>query len=285
MRLDVRRIVRSDKARTRDSADDKEQQVIANALGDLPNYAPHPDGMKPWVVAIARNVMGTARRITRRHQQVFESDAGRVAKFATSEPSPERAAQLKQALHKVMDAVGDLPPSQAAVLWMVCVQGHSHDEAGAKLGISEDAAKMALSRARDTLRERLGDELFSVPPPLLVLFDWFQRLGHLWALFMAIMFASLALSPRGPDDVAAGAARAVAASATDVAHAAADAAEPASSFEHAGSPVPVMEPPTPKKQTHTPHTPRRPLVDSDKQGRPTSGLSADPKGSSADTSH
>ncbi|MDI1475962.1 hypothetical protein [Polyangium sp. y55x31] len=95
LQLDVRRIVRSDKARTRDSADDKEQQVIANALGDLPNYTPHPDGMKPC----------------------------------------------------------------------------------------------------------------------------------------------------------------------------------------------IMEPPTQKKQTHTPHTPRRPLVDSDKQGRPTSGLSADSKGSSADTSH
>ncbi|MDI3292208.1 RNA polymerase sigma factor, partial [Polyangium sp. 15x6] len=154
LRLDVRRIVRSDKARTRDSADDKEQQVIANALGDLPNYAPHPDGMKPWVVTITRNVMGTARRITRRHRQVFESDAGRVAKFATSDPSPERAVQLKQALHKVMDAVGDLPPSQAAVLWMVCVEGRSHEEAGAKVGISEDAAKVALSRARETLRER-----------------------------------------------------------------------------------------------------------------------------------
>ncbi|MDI3292206.1 hypothetical protein QHF83_53375, partial [Polyangium sp. 15x6] len=111
----------------------------------------------------------------------------------------------------------------------------------------------------------------------------------LWAMLMAMVFASLALAPREPDGelhaVAAGAARVVAASAADVAHAAAEAAEPAPSFEHTGSPVPVMEPPTPKKQTHTPHTPRRPLVDSDKQGRPTSGLSADPKGSSADTSH
>jgi len=286
LRLDVRRIVRSDKARTRDSADDKEQQVITNALGDLPNYAPHPDGMKPWVVAITRNVMGTAHRITRRHQEVFESDAGRVAKFATSEPSPERAAQLKQALHKVMDAVGDLPPSQAAVLWMVCVEGRSHEEAGAKLGISEDAAKMALSRARETLRERLGKDLFSVPLPLLVLlFDWFQRLGHLWAMLMAMVFASLALPPREPDGelhaVATGAARVVAASAVDVARAAADAAEPAPSFEHAGSPVPVMEPPTPKKQTHTP---RRPRVDSDKQGCSKAGLSKGGWGSSGDTS-
>ena len=283
LRLEVRRIVRSDKARTRDSADDKEQQVFENALGDLPNYTPHPDGIKPWTLAITRNVMGAAHRATRRDEDVFEPDDGHVERFATPEPSPERAAQLNQALHKVMDALGDLPPSQAAVLWMVCIEGRSHEEAGAKVGISEDAAKMSLSRARETLRERLGNDLFSVPHPVLVLlFDWVHRLGHLWAFVMALAFAS-ALSPREPAGelhaVATGAARVVAASAADVAHA----SELLPSFEHARA-VPIMAPATPKKQTHTPHTPRRPLVDSDKQGRPASGLSADPKGSSANTS-
>ncbi len=281
LRLEVRRIVQSDKARTRDSADDKEQQVFENALGDLPNYTPHPDGIKPWTMAITRNVMGAAHRATRRDQDVFEPDEGHVERFATPDPSPERAAQLKQALHKVMDALGDLPPSQAAVLWMVCIEGRSHEEAGAKVGLSADAAKMSLSRARETLRERLGNDLFSVPSPVLVLlFDWFQRLGHLWSLLMAMVFASLALSPREPDGelhaVATGAARVVAASAAEVAHA----AELLPSFEYARA-VPIMAPPMPKKQTHTLHTPPRPLVGSDKQGHSGSGLSADPKGSSA----
>ncbi|MDC3961554.1 RNA polymerase sigma factor [Polyangium jinanense] len=271
-----------DDAYTRDSAEDQVQRVYDKAYRHLPNYEPHPDGMKPWLLTITRNVMSDAHRDTQRHERVFEPDDGHVDTAETPEVSPERAAELKQALEKVMFALRDMPPSQAAVLWMVCVEERSHEEAGVALGISEDAAKMALSRAREFLRARFGNTLFTVPPPVLALLsDCVHLLGHLWAFLMAMLFASFALSPRerAPElhAVVTGLARVVAASAADVAHA----AKPVPSFDHAAASVPVMTPPTPKKQTHTP---RRPLVDSDKQGRPTIGLSADQRGSSADSS-
>ncbi len=285
LRPEIKRIVESDETFTRESADDKVQRVYTNAVRKLPDYTPHPDGMKPWAVTITRNVMAEAHRDTKRHQEVFEPDNGHAERAASPGPSPERAAQLKQAMERWIDAMQEMPPAQAAVLWMVVVEERSHEEVGAKLGISEDASKMALSRAREFLRARLGNDLFSVPHPVLVLlFDWVHRLGHVWAFLMAMVFASLApSSPREPDGelhaVATGAARVVAASAADVAHA----AKLLPSFEHARAPVPIMAPPTPKKQTHTPHTPRRPRVDSDTQGLSTSGLSADPNGSSANT--
>lgn len=284
LRLEIKRIVESDETYTRESADDKVQRVYTNAVRKLPDYTPHPDGMKPWLVTITRNVMGESRRATRRHQEVFEPDDGHAERAASPEPSPERAAQLRQAMERLIVAVQEMPPAQAAILWMVVVEERSHAEAGAKLGISEDASKMALSRAREFLRARLGNDLFSVPHPVLVLFlEWVHRLGHVWAFLMAMVFASLALSsPREPDGelhvVATGAARVIAASAADVAHA----AEPVPSFEDAGASVPVIAPPTPKKQKQT--KPRRPLVDSDKQGAPAVGLSADRTGSSADSS-
>ncbi|MDC3958910.1 RNA polymerase sigma factor [Polyangium jinanense] len=283
LRLEIKRIVESDETYTRESADDKVQRVYTNAVRKLPDYTPHPDGMKPWLVTITRNVMGEAHRDTKRHQEVFEPDDGHVDTAEAPDVSPERAAELKQALEKVTAALHDMPPSQAAVLWMVCVEERSHEEAGVALGISEDAAKMALSRARESLRARFGNTLFTAPSPLLALLsDCVHLLGHLWAFLMAMLFASLALSPRKPDSelhaVATGVARVVAASAADVAHV----AKPVPSFDHAGAfvPVPVIAPPTPKMQRHTP---RRPRVDSDKQGVPKSGLSADPEGSSGNT--
>ncbi|TKC93703.1 RNA polymerase sigma factor [Polyangium fumosum] len=281
LRPEIRRVVMSDDdAYTRDSAEDQVQRVFDKAYRHLPSYEPHPDGMKPWLLTITRNVMSDAHRDTKRHERVFEPDDGDVDRAETPEVSPERAAELKQALEKVTAALQDMPPSQAAVLWMVLVEERSHEEAGVALGISEDAAKMALSRARENLRARFGNTLFTGPHPVLALLsDCVPLLGHLWAFLMAMLFASFAVSPREPDGelpaVATGVAHIVAASAADVAHA----ARPVPSFDHA-APVPVMTTATPKKPTPTP---RRPLVDSDKQGLPTSGLSVDREGSSADS--
>ncbi|MDI1444696.1 sigma-70 family RNA polymerase sigma factor [Polyangium sp. 6x1] len=279
---EISRIVMSDEAYTRDSAEDQIQRVFHKAYRRLPDYEPHPDGMKPWLMTITRNVMSDAHRDTQRHERVFEPDDGHADMAETPEVSPERAAELKQAMEKLTAALRDMPPSQAAVLWMVCVEERSHEEAGVALGISEDAAKMALSRARENLRARFGNTLFTVPSPVLALLsDCVHLLGHLWAFLMALLFASFALSPREPDGelhaVATGVARVVAASAADVAHA----AEPVPSFDHVGASVLEIEPPTPKKQRHTP---RRPRVDSDKEGVPSVGLSADMGGSSGSTS-
>ncbi|MDC0746147.1 RNA polymerase sigma factor [Polyangium mundeleinium] len=283
LRPEIQRIVMSDDdAYTRDSAEDQVQRVYDKAYRHLPDYEPHPDGMKPWLLTITRNVMSDAHRETQRHERVFEPDDGHVDRAETPEVSPERAVELKQALEKVMSAFRDMPPSQAAVLWMVCVEERSHEEAGVALGISEDAAKMALSRARRFLKARFGDDLFTVPPPLLALLsDCAPLLGHLWAFFMAMVFASLVVSPREPAPllhaVATGVARVMAASAADVTHA----AEPVPSSDFAAASAPVLVPSTPKRQMLAP---RRRRVDSDKQGFPTFGLSADQKGSSANAS-
>lgn len=270
-----------DDAYTRDSAEDQLQRVYFKAYRNLPNYVPHPDGMRPWLLTITRNVQSDAHRDTQRHERVFEPDDGHADMAEAPDVSPERAVQLKQAMEKVMAAVEDMPPAQAAVLWMVLVEERSHEEAGAKLGISEDASKVALSRARAFLKERLGNNLFSVPHPMLVLFfDFVHRLGHVWALVMAMVFASFAFSSREPAPelhaVATGVARVVAASAVVTAHAA-EVVATSSPVEQPPAVMPVVA--TPRKRA----MPSRPLVDSDKQGYSKAGLSQGGWGSSGDT--
>ena len=91
---EIRRIVMSDDdAYTRDSAEDQVQRVYDKAYRHLPSYEPHPDGMKPWLVTITRNVMSDAHRDTKRHERVFEPDDGHVDTAETPEVSPERAVE------------------------------------------------------------------------------------------------------------------------------------------------------------------------------------------------
>lgn len=55
-------------------------------------------------------------------------------------------------------ALGSLPPRQRALIEDVKVKGFSLSEAGAKAGVSEGAAKVALHRALKSLAGRMGRE-------------------------------------------------------------------------------------------------------------------------------
>ena len=66
-------------------------------------------------------------------------------------PSPDRAAAID-----VHTAIGELPPGYRAVLVLHDVQGHSHAEIAAMLGIDEGTSKSQLSRARRWMRARLA---------------------------------------------------------------------------------------------------------------------------------
>src|SRR6478752_5424254 len=74
-----------------------------------------------------------------------------------------RNAALKE-LRDLMDRLRALPEPQRAALVMRELEGLSHDEIAAALGVSGGAARQAIFRARATLRDGLG---LLVPMPLL----------------------------------------------------------------------------------------------------------------------
>jgi RNA polymerase sigma-70 factor (ECF subfamily) len=123
--------------------DDLVQEAVARTLrhhaltdlGDAGAYlrrtivhlaANHRRGMARWRSAMAR---------------LGRSDEGRA---------PEYASDLADLLH--------LAPAARAVLYLVEVDGHSYAEAGAVLGISEEAARARAARARRRLRLDIEEE-------------------------------------------------------------------------------------------------------------------------------
>src|SRR5262249_28236985 len=73
---------------------------------------------------------------------------------------PERALEQKELRAVVRAAIGELPESYRTVLLMRDIEGLSTQEAADILGISENALKLRLHRARQALallvRKRLG---------------------------------------------------------------------------------------------------------------------------------
>jgi RNA polymerase sigma factor (sigma-70 family) len=69
-------------------------------------------------------------------------------------PGPETRAADREEMERLFAAIRDLPVPQRQVLTLA-LEGMSHAEIAACLGITADNAAVRLSRARSTLRERM----------------------------------------------------------------------------------------------------------------------------------
>ena len=74
-------------------------------------------------------------------------------------PSPEAVpsehAEANELAERLRRAIGQLPRRQAAVFCLRCLEELSYEEIGRQLGISANAAGVALKKARVRLRQLL----------------------------------------------------------------------------------------------------------------------------------
>lgn len=141
--------------RVRAAAKDHVQTVLRKVIQNLPSYVPHDDGLRPWVTRIAYNEKIDVKRSAKRHDEVFGDPI--AADFAPNQASsPERDAQVRALLAKVLDVIEGMPSDMQDLLVLAAFCEDSHAEIAARLRISEDAAKMRLVRARKLLRKRAG---------------------------------------------------------------------------------------------------------------------------------
>lgn len=113
--------------------------------------------LRPWLYRIVRN---TALNDLR-------ANAGAVAELSDSLPGGRSAAaevEAREELRDVMDRLQALPETQRAALVMRELEGLSHEEIAAALGLSGGAARQTIFRARAALREGFG---LLVPLPVL----------------------------------------------------------------------------------------------------------------------
>ncbi len=107
-----------------------------------------------WMHRITANCALTflAKRTKGRHEELSSDES-----LADERPesSPEMMAEAEFVRDRLTDALSELPPRLRAVVVLRDVYDLPHEAIAAELGISQEAAKVRLHRARRKLRERL----------------------------------------------------------------------------------------------------------------------------------
>ncbi|HEY3908172.1 MAG TPA: bifunctional nuclease domain-containing protein [Streptosporangiaceae bacterium] len=134
---------------TSDIARDAVQEAAITAMTGLDRLAA-PDRFGAWFCGITLNV---SRRWLR--QLRAELPAGPVDQPSAA-PDPAETAELADLVARVRDAIALLADGQADAVRLFYLQGLSHREVAAELGISAGAVKSRLHQARSALAPRLA---------------------------------------------------------------------------------------------------------------------------------
>lgn len=134
---------------SRDLAVDAAQEAAIAAMTDLARLR-SPERFGAWFCGIALNV---ARRWLR---QLSHEIPGAHAERPSSGAGPAELAETADIAARVRAAIAALPGGQRDAVRLFYLQGLSHREAAAELGISPGAVKSRLHQARTALAPRLA---------------------------------------------------------------------------------------------------------------------------------
>jgi RNA polymerase sigma-70 factor (ECF subfamily) len=139
----------------RDEGDveDVVQQALLQAFVGLRTF----DGAAAFSTWFTRIALNEARMRARRARREPRPAWTWLEGVASQASPPDEAAALREALARVRLGMACLPTAHREVLRLRHVEGLALAEVGARLGISEGAAKVRLHRARRVLRRALGE--------------------------------------------------------------------------------------------------------------------------------
>lgn len=131
-----------------DLARDAAQEAAVAAMTDLERLR-SPDRFGAWFCGIALNV-------SRRWLRQLQSEVpGLRPDLASVSPDPAEAAEIADTAARVRGAIAALADGQQHAVQLFYLQGLSHREVAAELGISVGAVKARLHQARAALAPRL----------------------------------------------------------------------------------------------------------------------------------
>jgi RNA polymerase sigma-70 factor (ECF subfamily) len=150
--------------RDADEAEDIVQEAYLNAYAHLNQFEGRAR-FSTWLTKIA--VYEALSRARRRGRFVGEGEGEEMTAIRTTEPDPERQAQVSELRALLEGAIDALPPAYRSVFLMREVEQLSTAETAECLDVSEDAIKMRLSRARAMLRADLMERVGATVPEVL----------------------------------------------------------------------------------------------------------------------
>ena len=125
-------------------AEDAVQQAFVNAHAAM-RASDQELALKPWLYRIAHNAAMNILRAARDEEETLELD--RAGAVMTAD-----VVELRERLRETLAAVQALPAQQRDAILLRELEGRSHEEIAAALGVSEGGARQHLHRARVSLR-------------------------------------------------------------------------------------------------------------------------------------
>ncbi|HEU5055600.1 MAG TPA: sigma-70 family RNA polymerase sigma factor [Kofleriaceae bacterium] len=133
-------------------AEDLAQEAFVIAWRRLGSLA-HRERFGPWLCGIVRHVAQSDRRHRRRHAPGGTADP--LEAIAAAHPSPLDEVIARQSLARTWRALRALPARYREPLVLYCRLDHSHARVAESLGLSEEAVRQRVSRARQKLRDEV----------------------------------------------------------------------------------------------------------------------------------
>jgi RNA polymerase sigma-70 factor, ECF subfamily len=150
-----------------DAGDVAQESLIsmARSVGDFRGDA----SVSSWLYTIARRFCIKKRRRSKfaptREESLDAPETDVAQHLADPRPNPEQTATNQELATALTHAIDALEPSQREVLVLRDVEGLSAPEVAKILGISVEAVKSRLHRARVAIREELAPTLGRSPAP------------------------------------------------------------------------------------------------------------------------
>ncbi len=137
------------------SAEELVQEVFLRVHGARGRYVPDAR-FSTWLYRIATNLaLNELRRPRRRRPHRSVDEEGGPA-LVSAQARPEAVVDARQLGARTLDGLASLPDKQRAALCLTAVEGLSYAAVAEALGVSEQAVKALVHRARSALADRLG---------------------------------------------------------------------------------------------------------------------------------
>jgi RNA polymerase sigma-70 factor (ECF subfamily) len=135
---------------SRQDAEELLQEVFIRAYTQLEKYNDRWM-FSTWIYRIALNTYRTWHKTRKRHQTLPIHE-----EIISGAPldNPEEALEMSEQRREIVGLIQELREKQRIAMVLKYVKGFSYEEIGKILGISEEAAKMKVFRARESICKR-----------------------------------------------------------------------------------------------------------------------------------
>jgi len=138
---------------SRDVAEDLLEETWLRLVSHAPRLRPDTR-LGPWLFTVARNLYLSYRR-SRLIEDAGSVEAAGLWSIASHPPSPLDMAEASEAERRVGAALASLPAIYREALLLVAFEGLRPSEAAAICGVTPEAMRQRLSRARNLIDSRL----------------------------------------------------------------------------------------------------------------------------------